>query len=193
MSKYKIIDDLPLPYSEFHNLDKKTLKLYAKWFFDNKEKRIGIMTSAVKEERDFSMWRPDYSPESTKVLAKWLNMNIERVPIPQEEIEEAKRRALIPSVIEEWRFSNKTRSKIVDIGIYFGEIMIRNHEDKNLKWEQCLLSRKYFDYGQMIINVGPTWMEPIQLIDVQASIMNDGDFSEDCLMELYNIWCKYLQ
>ena len=88
--------------------------------------------------------------EELKLYAKWFEENVETEKLSEEEYKE--KRAAVPDYIEiqDWDITIKTRSLAVDIGIYFGEVFIKNH--KGLKWEQYLTRSKYhMDKGHMVI------------------------------------------
>lgn len=79
--------------------------------------------------------------EELKLYAKWFEENVETEKLSEEEYKE--KRAAVPDYIEikDWDITIKTRSSAVDIGIYFGEVFIKNH--KGLKWEQYFSRSKY--------------------------------------------------
>ena len=146
---YQVINNLPIDY-DFQSKTKEELKLYAKWFEENKESRLQELIKAVKTTKGYENWEADYSPESLKMLGKWFEENVETEKLSEEEYKE--KRAAVPDYIEiqDWDITIKTRSLAVDIGIYFGEVFIKNH--KGLKWEQYLTRSKYhMDKGHMVI------------------------------------------
>ena len=79
--------------------------------------------------------------EELKLYAKWFEENVETEKLSEEEYKEKK--AAVPDYIEikDWDITIKTRSSAEDIGIYFGEVFIKNH--KGLKWEQYFSRSKY--------------------------------------------------
>ena len=80
----------------------------------------------------------------------------------------------------------------VDIGIYFGEVFIKNH--KGLKWEQYLTRSKYhMDKGHMVIKgFGKIRLNSIWVIYVLASSLAEKIKDGTRLYELYNVWERYL-
>ena len=107
--------------------------------------------------------------EELKLYAKWFEENVETEKLSEEEYKE--KRAAVPDYIEiqDWDITIKTRSLAVDIGIYFGEVFIKNHE--GLKWEQYLTRSKYdMDIGHMVIKgFGKDVLNSIWIIYVLAS------------------------
>ena len=67
---YQVINNLPIDY-DFQSKTKEELKLYAKWFEENKESRLQELIKAVKTTKGYENWEADYSPESLKMLGKW--------------------------------------------------------------------------------------------------------------------------
>ena len=107
--------------------------------------------------------------EELKLYAKWFEENVETEKLSEEEYKE--KRAAVPDYIEiqDWDITIKTRSLAVDIGIYFGEVFIKNHE--GLKWEQYFSRSKYdMDIGHMVIKgFGKDVLNSIWIIYVLAS------------------------
>ena len=75
----------------------------------------------------------------------------------------------------------------VDIGIYFGEVFIKNHE--GLKWEQYFSRSKYdMDIGHMVIKgFGKVRLNSIWVIYVLASGLAKKTKKGTRLYELYTI------
>ena len=189
---YQVINNLPIDY-DFQSKTKEELKLYAKWFEENKESRLQELIKAVKTTKGYENWEADYSPESLKMLGKWFEENVETEKLSEEEYKE--KRAAVPDYIEiqDWDITIKTRSLAVDIGIYFGEVFIKNH--KGLKWEQYLTRSKYhMDKGHMVIKgFGKIRLNSIWVIYVLASGLAKKTKKGTRLYELYNVWEQYLE
>ena len=81
----------------------------------------------------------------------------------------------------------------VDIGIYFGEVFIKNHE--GLKWEQYITRSKYdMDIGHMVIKgFGKDALNSIWVIYILASGLAKKTKKGTRLYELYNVWERYLE
>ena len=131
--------------------------------------------------------------EELKLYAKWFEENVETEKLSEEEYKE--KRAAVPDYIEiqDWDITIKTRSLAVDIGIYFGEVFIKNH--KGLKWEQYLTRSKYhMDKGHMVIKgFGKDVLNSIWIIYVLASGLAKKTKKGTRLYELYNVWKQDLE
>ena len=90
---YQVINNLPIDY-DFQSKTKEELKLYAKWFEENKESRLQELIKAVKTTKGYENWEADYSPESLKMLGKWFEENVETEKLSEEEYKE--KRAAVP-------------------------------------------------------------------------------------------------
>ena len=183
---YQVINNLPIDY-DFQSKTKEELKLYAKWFEENKESRLQELIKAVKTTKGYENWEADYSPESLKMLGKWFEENVETEKLSEEEYKE--KRAAVPDEIEiqDWDITIKTRSLAVDIGIYFGEVVIKNHE--GLKWEQYFSRSKYdMDIGHMVIKgFGKTRLNSIQKLYIIANCLADKTDTGVIVYELYTM------
>ena len=121
------------------------------------------------------------------MLGKWFEENVETEKLSEEEYKE--KRAAVPDYIEiqDWDITIKTRSLAVDIGIYFGEVFIKNH--KGLKWEQYLTRSKYdMDIGHMVIKgFGKTRLNSIWKLYIIANCLADKTDTGAIVYELYTM------
>jgi hypothetical protein len=188
---YQIIDNLPIDY-EFSTKTKDELKLYGVWFKENKDKRIAYLMEVVKSTQNFENWKADFTLESLKELGKWFSENTETTKISEEEYKI--KRAQIPDYIEldDWDLSIKTRSFIVDVGIYFGEVFIKEH--KNLKWKQYFSKiKRDINNGHMVIsNFGKMELNPILVILSVGWGFARKTKGESSLYDLFKVWENYL-
>ena len=116
--------------------------------------------------------------------------------ILEEEYKE--KRAAVPDEIEiqdqDCDITIKTRSLAVDIGIYFGEVFIKNHE--GLKWEQYFSRSKYdMNIEHMVIKgFGKDALNSsIWVIYILASGLAKKTKKGTRLYELYNVWKQDLE
>lgn len=188
---YNVIDNLPIDY-EFGTKSQKELKLYRNWFLENKEKRISELSEAVNSSKNFENWTPDFTSDSLKELGVWLKQNVEIEKIPEDEYKE--KRAKIPDYIElnDWDLTIKTRSLLVDIGIYLGEVFI--HTYPNLQWEQYFSKVKNDNnQGHMIINLGKKKLNPIWIMYILGLELADNSEDKCGLYNIFKIWSKYVK
>ena len=101
---------------------KKSLSFYEYWFIENKEYRIQELSKAVNSTGKFENWCADFSPSSLDNLGIWLEENIKVIKIPDNEYKDI--RLKVPHYIKlnDWDLSIESRSLLVDVGIYIGEV-----------------------------------------------------------------------
>lgn len=188
---YKIIDDLPIDYN-FKTKSKEELKLYNLWFFENKNSRLKELNNCVISTLGYEDWITDFSKKSLLTLGKWLKDNVEIEKLTEKEY--AEKRALIPNYIdfEDWDLTIQTRSILVDVGIYFGEVFIQNHQ--GLAWKQYFSKKKNdADHGHMIIALKKRDLNPIRIMLTIGFIFGEKKGSDKELIELYEVWEEYYQ
>lgn len=185
---YSVINNLPIDFC-YRDYSLESLKNNADWFFENKSTRLEILKTAVSSQYQCDFL--DYSCDSLKLLAKWLNSTFEKVPLTTSQLEEKRAKTASYIDIEDWRLSDISLSMVFDVGVFLGEMMIYNHQ--GLEWQQYLKNKKNNDYRHMIIDLGKIYMNPIWLVYIQVLKMADGSFSETCLSDIYNVWCDFMK
>lgn len=190
MNEYNVINNLPFGF-DFYNRTRKELKKYSEWFFQNKEVRIAELGHAV-EQHSGKMWHEDYSVCSFDELNLFLLENITAEPLAEEAL--AEKRGNTPSHIDinPCDLTVKSLSLLVDTGIYWGEVIIKNNGQ--LRWEQYLPRNKSLvDYGHMVIVYGnrPP-INPIWLMYIQGLKIIRKRASQSFLTDLYSIWTGYI-
>jgi hypothetical protein len=188
---YQIINDLPFGFY-FSGQSKDQLKQYKNWFLSKKDERLKYLEDAVKSSLGFENWKDDFTPESLKDLGRWLMNNIKTETLSPEAYKI--KRQKVPEYIEinDWDLTNETYSKLIDTGIYFGEVYLHNYS--HLKWEQFLTSRKnHSSLGHMVLKgFGKLELNPLRVVYITGSSMVDKKADENSLYELYLNWASYL-
>lgn len=185
----KIIDNnLPIDF-DFSSKTVAELKLYSVWFFENKNERINQLLELININNNNKPIILDFNISSLVPLGKWLvkNVKVEKLS----EVEFIAKRNSIPSYIElnDWDLSIKTRSILVDIGIYFGEVVIKNNS--GCEWKQYFSKIKDdVDNGHLVINIGKDRMNPIWLLYIIGLKIADGNENNEILLNLYETWCS---
>lgn len=117
MNEYKIIDNLPFRF-DFHNRSRKELTKYSEWFYKNKERRM-IELKHVVEQFTCKMWLQDCSVRSLTELNSFLLSNIKPESLSKQELEEKRKTVPTYITIVDWNLTVKSRSFLVDSGIYW--------------------------------------------------------------------------
>lgn len=190
---YKTIEDLPIDY-DFSNKSNKQLKLYEKWFNNNKQYRINNLTEYVHSSVDFQDWKSDFSISSLKDLDSWFKKNIETQEISENDYKKLREETPDWINLDKKELTIKTKSIIVDVGIYLGEVFSRNN---NINWTQYL-SGKDNNKGHMVlklksINFNPIWVTYILSTKIAFS---DNRYStpikeKDSLCGIYDTYMSY--
>ena len=199
MSEYKVITNIPREF-DFSHLTREEILAYKKWFFENESLRLTELRNKVKQS-GFSDLNLDFSPESLIGLGDFMAASIRTRPLTELEI--AADRNKLPSYIIDicpWDITDESYTLCLDIGIYWGNVFIKNHP--NLSWELCRSrSRRDVDYGQIVIAYNPlSCVNPFRIMDVLAVKVAQDTFDRNDLYRLYLLnseeyevylrWCK---
>lgn len=188
---YQVINNLPVDFY-FTDKTKSQLKLYKEWFEANKSERLKQLINTVKSTPKYVGWKADYTPTSLKQLGEWLKENVKTEKLTAEDYKA--KRIKVPDYIQisDWDLTNETYSKLIDVGIYFGEVFISTFQ--GLKWEQYFSKIKNDSkQGHMVIkNFGKLELNPIRVVYITGSSMVDKKADENSLYELYENWKSFL-
>lgn len=174
----------------FREMNKKELRAYAAWFHDVSPLRIAALASAVRNTPRYEKWEPNFSPESLQALGEWLEGQVTTRKSRPEELEEIRSNLAYPVDIPEDELTDRTLSLALDIGLYFGQVVVRNLP--GTRWEQPLGSKKFVDYGQpVIVGFGADSLNPVSvLINVARNV---ADQKPAKLRELFDTWARFKQ
>jgi hypothetical protein len=177
---------------KFREMTNPELKEYYRWYLAMIKIRIGMLTEEVKQSTIFQAWRPDETPSSLDKLGEWFSAQIEvrqRTPDESHEIELRSRHSI--SIPKE-ELTNRTFSLAIDIGMYFSQVLIKNHPQ--VRWEQIFGNKKSIDYGQpVLVGFGAMPFNPVQMLVSQAYGLATKKKTGKCLRELYEIWSEMIQ
>jgi hypothetical protein len=88
--------------------------------------------------------------------------------------------------------TNRTFSLAMDIGMYFGQVLMKNYP--SLKWEQPLGNKRFADYGQpCLVGFGPVSANPVRIGHVFAHGLADKTYTGKRLREVYDHWAKLVR
>jgi hypothetical protein len=169
-------------------------KEYLRWFLNIKEERIEVLESNVKQI--FPKWEADYTNESLVTLYQWFKKLIAYRPISQEEKKsfdnQISKTPLFVGVIPEpeTTFTDETVSICFDIGLYFGELLIK--DVPLLMWTQKLNSKNYIYYAQPLLSKPKSKVpvNPRASMEGIARRILDKDIKETTFEILYDKWFR---
>lgn len=187
---YEIIQP-PYPM-QFTELAKAELKEYYSWFIGEIPTRVEILKGAVRNTGGFENWNADYEPASLIGLGNWFSSQVRIRPRTQEEVEGIESRLRFPLEIPNYELDTKTTSLSIDLGMYFGSVLIRNH--CGLRWDQKITSKKFADYGQpVVVGFGAAILNPVRIVMMLAYGVADGSQSGNRLEQLYKVWSNMVK
>ncbi len=181
----------------FVEMSRKELTDYYSWFMVMIPERVKELAQAVRLTPGFRTWRPDRTPESLAALGQWFAGQVETRPRTIDELRKIDEKLnsgfsnKIDTSGEEFnkQLTIKTFSLSVDIGMYLGQVFLKNHS--SLRWTQYLSDKRFVDYGQPVLvefRGGP--LNPVRIMVVLARGLADKTRDGRRLLELYNIWAK---
>jgi len=160
MIAYQIIRP-PFPL-EFRERSKKDLETYWTWFHLVTSERIAELANAVKATPGYENWEPNGTPESLEALGQWFEGQVETRKKTAEEVEKAGAALTFPIDIPEVDLTDRTFSLAMDIGMYFGQVILKNQA--GTQWDQPLQNKKFADYGQpVILGLGTVPLNPVRI------------------------------
>ena len=132
------------------------------------------------------------TPESLEALGEWFVSQVETRVRTNEEIEEIKSKLTVPIDISSEQLTNRTFSLAMDIGMYFGRVILKNLDGTT--WDQPLRNKKFADYGQPVVTgSGSVPLNPVRIVVMLAYGIADKTRSGGRLRELYDTWTKMLR
>lgn len=159
MDVYELIDP---PFSlQFRDMTRRQLREYAHWFHESTPARVAQLGRAVSATSGYELWQPDYSPASLVDLSTWFDCEVELRPRTDEELRSIRGAISIPIHVSEHELTDRTISLSMDIGMYFGQVVLRNVP--GTEWTQRFTAKTSIDYGQpVIIGLGVVPLNPVQ-------------------------------
>ena len=174
----------------FFELTARQTKEYFNWYMEQNPYRLSQLWEYMKRERP-EMEPFDYSPESLLPLWEWYETKIEQVPMTAKEIESRVR--MFPKYLESEirkntkKFTDETLSLALDISIYLGEVVVKNHP--HLRWNYRTRPKREFSVYRPVIDGLNDKMtfEPSQVLFVLMLKSTKGQ-NKNRLYELFYHW-----
>ncbi|HTX49572.1 MAG TPA: hypothetical protein VME40_09305 [Caulobacteraceae bacterium] len=184
MSYSTIQPPFTLKFGEMSALE---LTRYRTWFLEVKPERIRELNNEICKE---VKWESNYSRDSIEQLGVWISHHVETRPREVEDITLIKGRTAFNFDASANELTNRTFSIAVDAGMYFGEALIRQHH--RLKWEQSLKSKRFADFGQMVL-VGFSQqgiLNPVRIVVNFCYGVASGQHKASRFIEVYGYWSR---
>ncbi len=174
---------------KFREMAKTALEDYRAWFFKVMPERIAELSRAVRCTAGFENWEADETPESLGKLGEWFLRQVETRKRTDEEVGDIRSRLTFPIVIPDEELTNRSFSLAMDIGMYFGKVVLKNLPGTS--WDQELKSKAIADYGQPVITgFGAVPLNPVRIAVTLAYAFSAREQPGARLRELYDVWSK---
>ena len=173
----------------FVGLSKQELKKYNEWFIAELPNRIAILESCVKASSGYESWIADFGPASLVTLGDWFASQVTTRDRTQTELRAIEARLKFPIDVSTEELSDETVSKAIDVGMYFGAVLLKNHP--SLRWDFKTENKRFADYGQpVIVGFGVAILNPVRIAVTLAYGVAAGAQSGSRLGQVYNFWSE---
>lgn len=168
--------------TDFSSMKKEELIEFNQWFMENLHYCLDELIQSVWKTSGFEDWNADFSVDSLGVLGEWLSTKVEKRELTPQEIAVIENNS--PNFVSNWVLTDETKSWIVCVGMYYGQVILKNNPF--LKWKQELKDRNLADYGQpIIVGKGAMPYNPIRVVDVISHGILEGTKTGKRLQETY--------
>ena len=183
----------PIGSYDFDNFTAKEAKEYFEWFMGEREKRVHILSEYIKSEGEEIEF--DYTPESLVPLWTWFLKKIRFEKRSEEEIKEERANSpeWMQEHISEDRPSIETLKYVLDIAVYFGEVFVRNNEEK-LYWGYKTKPKRLISVNRPAVfgfKANMT-LEPVGTT-ITGVYRSRRERNEAFLYDLYDIWIGMIE
>ena len=193
---YKLITTPVFASRSFIDFTKNEAEAYLSWFLQNRLQRLIILENYV--QKDFPFWKLDYNVTSFVELFNWFGTVISYRQMTEIEKSEMTHQLnsseLLASVIPipEQTFTDQTISICFDLGILFGELLIK--QNNLLNWKYKVSSKKYIYYAQPIITREGIKVDfnPRAIMEITAGKVLDEIANKNEFENLFKIWSDIL-
>ncbi|WP_155696858.1 hypothetical protein [Burkholderia stagnalis] len=173
--------------SEFSSMGKRDLNEFYESFLLNVPYCIEELMQLVRSTPRFEGWDADYSADSLDVLGIWYAGKVEKISLTPSEVQVMKGEMKMPVETRDWVLTDDTMSLAVYIGMYYGEVALKNNP--LLSWQQQTGSKKLADFGQPVIaGPGVVPLNPVRVVNSFAYGLLEGAKSGGQLREAYDYW-----
>lgn len=166
---------------------RKEVLAYSEWFLAALPTRVEMLQKEVAATRGYTSWRADCGVESLERLGRWFESQVESTASPTEP--SPSDAAVLELSVEDLEalesgLAVRTLSLCLDIGMYSGQVLVKNVP--GAAWKQEFGGVSSADYGHVVVCVkGPLSCNPFRLMTVVAYRVASGARAD--LSGLYEI------
>ncbi|MBB3109104.1 hypothetical protein FHS18_001156 [Paenibacillus phyllosphaerae] len=191
---YKMIET-HFEFVSFVFMTKRQANQYFDWFQEQIPLRIKTLIDFYAASKDNRIEDLDLSPESLIKLWSWFSSQVELSSNKSTEFEEEINsfpKWLLYEVSQGNKFSEKTSSILIDIGMYFGTVLINNAQP--LKWGVIYSPKDFVEVKQPVITgfKSDLVLNPIRIADVCTRRGLRQGHSNNSLYDTYKVWQEYI-
>lgn len=179
-----------LPLFELEKLSRRELRGYFERFLAEIPFRIRLLENLVRADARFSSWSADLSSTSLIELGEWFTCHVQirnRTAIEVHRMEDALQ--LPGARVRAWELTSETFAIAHDIGVYMGEVCIRNVA--GCEWTQLRGTRSQVDYGRPVLCCpGLIRVSPFGAVVTIGIEITEKREDKDALFKLCNGWLE---
>jgi len=173
--------------SIFAKSSKEDLRAFYRAFIENVPYSLDELFGLIWKTEGFSKWPASFHENSLPALGEWMKSALQILSPEGMLLPSPKSPEWQGLKTSAWDFSDRSREMIVAVGMYYGEIMVRNNP--GVTWVHLLENKKSADFGQPVI--GGEVRRIINPVRVATSFsfgIVDGSESSDGLLLAYRFW-----
>lgn len=203
--KYDVL--IPPLSKRIEDLTPKETKIFFEWYIGQIPKRVEYLASYVAGQLNIDSHQIDYSPESLILVWKWFLGIAQTERTPKERIEGLCNLYVdLPITLRDYilnesreQFSLQTEYILRDIGMYLGEVFVKNSQC--IHWGYYTKPKTDFYVNTPLLlgfednRFEPPFkmtFEPIHMVGVQAANIWDKTQKNTDLFELYQKWLSWI-
>lgn len=201
--EYKYAICVPPLTKPFNKLTHEETVAFFQWHMAHVKDRVNYLAVFVSHALDIPRETIDLSPQSLIPVWSWFLSVVKTERTPPERLKELEKEYrnhsihFVEYLIDQSKdqYSLETEYILRDIGIYLGEVFVRN--DPGIYWSYYEKPKSDFFVNMPLLlgfedsNYTPPFkmeFEPVHMAKVQAANIWDGTQKEDDLFNLYTLW-----
>ncbi|MGD7009134.1 hypothetical protein ACQCV8_13515 [Metabacillus sp. 84] len=183
--------DPPFNLKDFDEMTKKEAQNHFDWYTGEIPARLRLLKQAYTETSEGKLEDLDLSPHSLVNLWTWFLSKIEIEFYTADEIADKHRKLpeWLHKEVGEKKLSTATLCVAMDIGIYFGEVFVKNFN--HLNWGVKFKPKSYAHVNRPVIlgfSAGKQEMNPSNLIhNLSLEAIEEGSENKS-LYNLFKVW-----
>lgn len=199
-----LIPPITKPIEEFSHSEAKS---FFEWYISQIPYRVRYLSACIARDLNIDVGQVNLTPDSLVVVWRWFLKIAQTERSPQGRLDElntffadlpiAHRQYMVNEYAEQ--FSLQTEYILRDIGMYLGEVFIRNHS--SLCWSYYSAPKSDFYVNRPLLigfedsSFTPTFkmvFEPIHMAGIQAANIWDKSQKDTDLFCLYRKWSMFV-